>query len=161
MGDNSATTTGDKQSPKPTGPLKCGDVGVYKDQQKQKTNRQERDHVPATQSMRLAGKKHTKGLTKAQKKCFNRFVRTDALTIAIPKGTHTKYSRTCKGRGGIRRARKDAKDPVQAAKDDFAKIEPRLSPECAAKYKEAQDKILAQLPDKLFEECKAKALAQC
>jgi hypothetical protein len=161
MGDNSATTTGDTQPPKPTGPLKCGDVGVYKDQQKRKTNRQERDHVPATQSMLVAGKKHMKGLNAAQKKCFKRFVRSDALTIAIPKGTHTKYSRTCKGRGGQARVKKDVENLEQAAKDDFAKIEPRLTDECKAKYQAAQAQILAQLPDKLFEECKAKALAQC
>jgi hypothetical protein len=159
MGDNAATLAGNQQPP--TGPLKCGDVGTYRQMKKRKTNKQERDHVPATSSMLEAGKAHQGGLNNDQKACFERFVKMDALTIAIPKGTHVKYSRTCKGRGGRAREKKDAEDLTQAAKDDFDAVQPYLSPECAKKYEEAKEKILAQLPDKLFQDCKAKALAEC
>lgn len=161
MGDNAATTSGEKQGPSTPGALKCGDVGVYKDMQKRKTNRQERDHVPATSSMLEAGKKHQKGLTGAQKICFQRFVKTDALTIAIPKGIHVKYSRTCKGRGGQARVDKDAADLKQAANDDFDAVKPKLSAACQEKYEEAKEKVLAQLPDKLFKDCKKKAKENC
>lgn len=159
MGDNAATLAGNKQAP--TGPLKCGDVGTYRAMKKRKTNRQERDHVPATSSMLEAGKAHQGGLNNDQKECFERFVKMDALTIAIPKGTHVKYSRTCKGRGGRAREKKDAENLTQAANDDFDAVEPYLSPKCAKKYAEAKEQVLAQLPDKLFNECKAKALAEC
>jgi hypothetical protein len=159
MGDNAATLAGNKQAP--TGPLKCGDVGTYREMRKRKTNRQERDHVPATASMLLAGQAHQDGLTADQVACFERFVKMDALTIAIPKGTHVKYSRTCKGRGGRAREQKDAEDVTKAANDDFDAVEPYLSPECAKKYAEAKEKVLAQLPDKLFKECKAKAVKEC
>jgi hypothetical protein len=158
--DNAADTSGEKQAPN-TGPLKCGDVGTYREQGKQKTNKQNRDHVPATSSMLVAAQAHTDGLTKAQVKCFKRFVKMDALTLAIPGGIHKKHSRTYGGKGGQARIDKDVENLEQAAKDDFEKIEKHLSEACKAKYKEAQEKMLAQLPDKHFKECKQKAKDQC
>lgn len=156
-----ALTSQEKQAPKPPGALKCGDVGTYREQGKQKTNKQNRDHVPATSSMLVAAQAHTDGLTTAQVKCFERFVKMDALTVAIPGGIHRKHSRTYGGKGGQDRIDTDVEDLKQAAKDDFEKIEKHLSEECKAKYKEAQEKILAQLPDKHFKECKQKAKDQC
>jgi hypothetical protein len=154
-----ALTSKEKQAPK-TGALKCGDVGTYRDQGKQKTNKQNRDHVPATSSMLAAAKKHpaSAGLKGKQLKCFNRFVKMDALTVAIPGGIHRKHSRTYGGKGGADRIKTDVADLEQAAKDDFEAIEKHLSEECQTKYKEAQKEMLAQLPDKHFEACRAKAL---
>lgn len=154
---NAADSSGEKQAPN-TGPLECGDVATYREQGKQKTNKQNRDHVPATSSMLEAGKTHSKGLSKKQLRCFNRFVKMDALTVAIPGGIHREHSRTYGGKGGQARIDKDVENLEQAAEDDFKKIEKHLSPKCQAKYKEAKEKILAQLPDKHFKECRAKAL---
>ncbi len=159
MPDNSLTQS-EAQTPN-TGPLKCGDVGTYREMKKRKTNKQNRDHVPATSSMLVAGQKHSKGLSPARLKCFDNFVKMDALTVAIPYGTHKKHSRTYGGKGGQARVEKDVKDLKKAANDDFAKVEPRLSDDCKKKYQEAKEKILAQLPDKFFEECRAKAINEC
>ena len=161
MADNSAKPGGNKQPPSNKGALKCGDIAPYKEQRKQKTNKQERDHIPATSSMLAAAKSHAKGLNKDQVKCMKRFIKMDALTIAIPKGTHVKYSRTCKGRGGQARIDADAKDLKKAAEDDFATVQPQLSDDCAAKYEAAKAAVLAQLPDKLIKDSKAKALKEC
>jgi hypothetical protein len=160
MGDNTLTSAGEKQTPN-TGPLKCGDVATYREQGKQKTNKQNRDHVPATSSMLAAGEAHKDGLTNAQKACFDRFVKMDALTVAIPGGIHRKHSRTYGGKGGQARIDEDIKDLKKAAEDDFKAIEKHLSEECKEKYKKAQEEILAQLPDKHFKECKKKAKEQC
>lgn len=151
-------TASEAQGPAPTGPLKCGDVATYRQQKKQKTNKQNRDHVPATSSVLAAAEKrpgYYDGLTGPQKSCIETGLQMDALTVAIPKGVHKK-GRTYAGRGGQARVDKDVKNLRQAAKDDFAEIEPMLSEECAKKYKEAQKKILAQFNDKLFDDVKAK-----
>lgn len=158
---NAAKPGGNKQPPADKSALKCGDIGTYREQKKRKTNKQERDHVPATSSMLAAAEPHAKGLTLDQKKCFKRFIKMDALTIAIPKGTHVKYSRTCKGRGGQARIDEDAKDLKKAAEDDFATVQPQLSDDCATKYEAAKAAVLAQLPDKLIQDSKAKALKEC
>ena len=157
MADNTLTSAGEKQTPN-TGPLKCGDVATYREQGKQKTNKQNRDHVPATASMLAASEPHAKGLTKKQRKCFRRFVKMDALTVAIPGGVHRKHSRTYGGKGGQTRIKNDVANLDKAADDDFDAIEPHLSEECKKKYKEAREKIKAQLPDKHCKECRAKAL---
>lgn len=156
MGDD-ALTSQEKQATN-TGPLECGEVATYREQRKQKTNKQNRDHVPATSSMLAAGEAHSEGLDPKQLKCFERFVKMDALTVAIPGGIHRKHSRTYGGKGGQERIDKDVEDLKQAAEDDFKEIEKHLSPKCQGKYKEAKEKIPAQLPDKHFKECRAKAL---
>lgn len=157
---NAGDAAGEKQAPN-TGPLECGEVATYREQRKQKTNKQNRDHVPATSSMLVAAQAHTDGLTKAQVKCFKRFVKMDALTIAIPGGIHRKHSRTFGGKGGKKRIKKDVKNLKKAANDDFEKIEKHLSEKCQEKYEEGKAKILAQLPNKHFKECKQKAKDQC
>jgi hypothetical protein len=101
-----------------------------------------------------------KGLSDDQVACMKRFIKMDALTVAIPKGVH-KQGRTYAGRGGQDRVDEDVKDLNQAAENDFAEVEPQLSEECKKKYQEAKKKILAQLPDKHFKECRAKAVDQC
>lgn len=156
---NAGDTSGEKQAPN-TGPLECGDVATYREQGKQKTNKQNRDHVPATSSMLAAAKKHpaSAGLKGKQLKCFNRFVKMDALTVAIPGGVHRKHSRTYGGKGGKDRIKEDVKDLKKAADDDFKEIEKHLSEKCQEKYKDAKEKIKEQLPDKHFEACRAKAL---
>jgi hypothetical protein len=159
MGEN-ALTSQEKQAPK-TGPLECGDVATYRDQGKQKTNKQNRDHVPATSSMLVAAQAHTGDLTMAQVKCFERFVKMDALTVAIPGGVHRKHSRTYGGKGGQARINTDVANLKKAAEDDFKEIEKHLSAKCQEKYKEAKEQILAQLPDKHFKECNQKAKDQC
>src|SRR5215211_5894180 len=156
-----SATLKNQQAPAPKGPLKCGDVQVYSKMQERPTNRQQRDHVPATNSMLKAGEPFHKGLTGDQIVCFKRYVKSDALTIAIPKQVHRQHSRTCSNRGGDARRDADAADLKQAAKDDFADVKPHLSPECQTKYEAAQKQILDQLPDKLFKECQAKAKKNC
>jgi hypothetical protein len=155
-------TASEAQGPSTPGALKCGDVGTYREQRKQKTNKQNRDHVPATQSMLAAAEEggHFDGLSKARKACMKRFIKMDALTVAIPYGVHKK-GRTYAGKGGQARVDEDVKDLKEAAKKDFAAVEPNLSPECQKKYEAAKEKMLAQLPDKHFKECRAKAIKQC
>lgn len=114
--------------------------------------------MPATSSMLVAAKKkpgYYDGLDDTEIACIETGIQMDALTVAIPKGIHKK-GRTYAGRGGQARVDKDVEDLEQAAKDDFAEIEPQLSEECAKKYQEAKKKILAQLPDKLFDDVKKK-----
>lgn len=155
----SGTLGGEKQASK-TGPLKCGDVGTYRELKKRKTNRQERDHVPATQSMLAAGQSHKAALNYAQKECFDRYVKMDAVTIAIPRRIHKEHSRTQGGKGGASRVAKDAGNLIDAAEADFAELKPYLR-DCKDKYETAKAEVLAQLPDKLFKECKKKALENC
>jgi len=154
-----------QQPPAPTGKLVCGDVQVYSKMQGRPTNRQQRDHVPATNSMLKAGdeflKNSTKTMTGDQIKCFKRYIRSDALTIAIPKQVHRKHSRTCSNRGGDARRDTDAANLTQAANDDMDDVKPHLSADCQTKYEAARAQILAQLPDKLFEECQDKAKKNC
>ena len=152
-----------KQASSEKGKLVCGDVGVYSKMQVRPTNKQQRDHVPATNSMLAAAEKngYHKKLTGDQIVCFERFVKSDALTIAIPKQVHRKRSRTCSNKGGQKRVNEDIADLKEAAKKDFEKVKPGLSDDCKKKYEEAEKKVLAQLPDKLFEECKQKALDKC
>lgn len=118
--------------------------------------------MPATQSMLVAAEEggHYDGLSAARKACMKRFIKMDALTVAIPYGVH-KRGRTYAGKGGQDRVDEDVKDLKKAAEDDFAKVEPQLSAECKKKYEEAKEKILAQLPDKHFKECRAKAIKEC
>jgi hypothetical protein len=158
---NSGKPGGNKQPPSPKGALKCGDVGVYSKMQDRPTNRQQRDHVPATNSMLKAGEAFHKGLSPDQVVCFKRYVKSDALTIAIPKQVHRQHSRTCSNRGGDARRDADAADLKKAANDDMDAVKPKLSADCQEKYEEARKKVLEQLPDKLFKECKAKALKNC
>jgi hypothetical protein len=101
-----------------------------------------------------------KGLSPAREACLTRFIKMDALTVAIPTGIHKK-GRTYGGKGGQKRVKDDVDDLKKAAEDDFAKVEPKLSADCQKKYQEAKEKILAQLPDKHFQECRDKAIAQC
>jgi hypothetical protein len=161
MGKKQTATTGGVAQPPNTGPLKCGDVQVYSKMQDRPTNRQQRDHVPATNSMLKAGESFHTGLTGDQITCFNRYVRSDALTIAIPKSIHRQHSRTCSNRGGNTRRDTDAGNLTKAANDDMDEVKPKLSADCQAKYEAARAKILAQLPTKFFNECKAKALKNC
>ena len=58
----------------------------------------------------------------------------DALAIAIPKGIHREFSRTCSNRGGVTRQNEDAANLKEAAEKDFAKIQPHLTDDCAKKY---------------------------
>ena len=156
----SLTGGGVKQATSKKGALTCGEVGTYRGMKKRKTNKQNRDHVPATSSMLAAGakSKHAKGLKGARLKCYKKFIKMDAQTIAIPYGIHKKYSRTYGGKGGQTRINEDVKNLKKAAEDDFAKVEPKLSADCKKKYNEAKKKILAQLPDKFFKECRDKAM---
>lgn len=103
---------------------------------------------------------HYDGLSDARKVCMKRFIKMDALTVAIPAGIHKK-GRTYAGRGGQDRVDDDVADLKDAAEKDFAEVEPQLSAECKKKYEEAKEKILAQLPDKHFKECRAKAIKEC
>jgi hypothetical protein len=153
----------EQQTPSTKGPLKCGDVQVYSKMQKRATNRQQRDHVPATNSMLAAADAkpgYYDGLSAKTKTCIKNGIRSDALTIAIPKQVHRQRSRTCSNRGGQARVDEDIKDLKKAAEDDFKEVEPGLSEECKKKYEEAKKKVLDQLPDKLFDEVKAKCLAR-
>jgi hypothetical protein len=157
-----SATMKNQQAPAPTGPLKCGDTGTYRELKKRKTNKQERDHIPATSSMLAAAeKKITPAMTTDQIACFKRWVKMDALTVAIPKGIHVEFSRTCKGRGGQQRIDDDADDLKDAAEKDFADVQPQLSDDCQKKYEAAKKAILAQLPDKFIDECKARAIKEC
>ena len=85
----------------------------------------------------------------------------DALTISIPKGTHVKYSRTCKGRGGQKRIDKDAEDLKQATEDDIKALEDRVPPGCQEAYKAAAEQVRAQDPDEFIKKCKHKAIDEC
>ena len=160
-----SATMKNQQPPAPKGALKCGDVGVYSKMQDRPTNRQQRDHVPATNSMLKAGDTFLQNspitMTGDQIACFKRFVKSDALTIAIPKQVHRQHSRTCSNRGGDARRDADAANLKKAANDDMNAVKPKLSAECQTKYEEARTKILEQLPDKLFKECQEKAKAKC
>jgi SPX domain protein involved in polyphosphate accumulation len=131
------------QSTAPTGPLKCGDVGTYAELKKRKTNKQERDHVPAFSSM-LEKATAGKDLTPTQATCIANKLKAQALTIAIPKGVHVKHSRTCKGRGGKKRIKKDAKNLDKAAEDDIAALENKVPPACREAYKKAAEQVKAQ-----------------
>jgi Cft2 family RNA processing exonuclease len=155
---NAQTTAGVVQAPSPTGALKCGDVGTYRDMKKRKTNKQERDHVPATSSMLQAAENKGvfKGLDGDERNCVAREIKMSALTIAIPKGVHVKYSRTCKGRGGQARVDKDAGNLDQAAKDDIADLENQVPEGCKAAYKQAAEQVKAQDHEGLFAKAKAK-----
>jgi hypothetical protein len=158
-----SATAQNQQAPAPTGPLKCGDVQVYSKMQKRATNRQQRDHVPATNSMLAAADAkpgYYDGLSAKTKTCIKNGIRSDALTIAIPKQVHRQRSRTCCNKGGQARVNEDIKDLKKAAEDDFKEVEPGLSDDCKKKYEEAKKKVLEQLPDKLFDEVKAKCLAK-
>jgi len=165
MVPENSTTSQEQQVPSEKA-LQCGDVGTYREQQKKESNGHERDHVPATSRMLRAGedycnKNKPPTLTEAQKTCFQRFVKMDALSIAIPKPVHRGYSRTCSNRGGTARLNEDLGKDDLGAKDDFAEIEPHLDDACKKKYQEAQAKMLEQLPDKLFKECQKKAKDEC
>jgi hypothetical protein len=150
-------TSKHKQAPAPKGPpLKCGDVGTYNELKKRKSNKQERDHVPAFSSMfekATAGK----NFSDKQLNCIGNKLKGQALTIAIPKGVHTKYSRTCKGRGGVARLKKDASNLKQAAEDDIDALVDKVPPGCRAAYVKAAAKVKAQdhqgLIKKVIKEC--------
>jgi hypothetical protein len=158
MGDNTLTSAGVAQPPSPKGALKCGEFGTYREMKKRKTNKQERDHVPATSSMlKAAEDKGTfKGLNAGERDCVAREIKMSALTIAIPKGVHVKYSRTCKGRGGQARIDKDAQDLDQAAEDDIADLENQVPDGCKAAYKQAAAQVKAQDHEGLFKKARAK-----
>jgi hypothetical protein len=146
----------EKQTPSNKGPLKCGDVGTYNQLKKRKTNKQERDHVPAFSSMfekATAGKDFsTKELN-----CIENKLKGQALVIAIPKGVHVDYSRTCKGRGGRKRIEDDAADLDDAAEKDIADLVDNVPPGCKAAYKKAAAQVKAQdhkaLIKKVVKEC--------
>src|SRR5256885_2190826 len=66
-------TSKEKHKPTSKGKLICGDVGVYSKMQVRPTNRQQRDHVPATNSMLQAAAAkpgYYDGLSAKRKKCI-------------------------------------------------------------------------------------------
>lgn len=132
-----------KQRSKKGPKLNCGDVGSYNELKKRKTNKQERDHVPAFSSM---FEKATGGKRFGPKKlkCIENKLKGQALTIAIPKSTHVEFSRTCKGRGGVKRLKKDVANLKQAAKDDIKALENNVPPTCRKAYKKAAKRVMAQ-----------------
>jgi hypothetical protein len=143
MGKGQSGTSKHKQRPKKGPALKCGDCDTYNELKKRKTNKQERDHVPAFSSMfekATAGKKFS---TK-QLNCIENKLKGQALTIAIPKGIHTDHSRTCKGRGGQKRLEKDVKNLKQAAEDDIDALKDKVPPGCRAAYMKAAKRVKAQ-----------------
>ena len=101
-----------------------------------------------------------KDFSTPQLSCIENKLKGQALAIAIPKGVHVKYSRTCKGRGGQKRIKKDASDLDQAAKDDVKDLENKVPPGCRAEYKKAAAKVKAQnhkeLIKKVVKECTSK-----
>ena len=166
MGANSGTPGGGtKQSPSKKPWLKCGEVGTYaKLNNKRAKPKFERDHVPSHASMLKAAKSPPigrYGMTNAQKKCVKGKIKDRALTIAIPKGMHRGFSRTCGSRNTVAKIKSDASGLNSAANKDLRQIQKKLdgppkSP-CADAYREAAREVRQQdhagLIKKAIKEC--------
>lgn len=149
MGDNSATTGGEKNPPSEKPELKCGEVETYSELKKKRAKPKfERDHVPSAAAMKAAAFKSNPGLSADGRACVKRRLKAQALTIAIPKGLHRGTSRTCGGRNTKDQIRTDSEDLKGAAEKDLARIQDKLKgpPEdpCAGAYNEAAEKVRAQ-----------------
>jgi hypothetical protein len=108
--------------------MKCGELGQYGEQKKNKSakGKRDRDHIPSKKAL-LAKAKKLKG--SRLKSCQKKLIVNNALSVVIPKKAHRKISPTYGGRG---KKLKDHETGLQnAAKRDCAAM---------AKYMEEKDK---------------------
>ena len=158
----SATIAGVKQGPSNKPWLKCGEVGTYAQLNKKRAKPKfERDHVPSAAAMLKAAKKGNPGMSANKLACVKRKLKSQALTIAIPKGVHRGTSRTCGSRNNKAQIKKDSEGLNSATNKDLNKIQKKLdgppkSP-CADAYREAATDVRAQdhegLIKKVVKEC--------
>jgi hypothetical protein len=153
---NSGKPGGNKQPPAAKPWLKCGEVGTYAQLNKKRAKPKfERDHVPSHAAMNKAaqGSRRLVGASKAVRKCVKAYVKDKALTIAIPKGVHRGFSRTCGHRNNASQISGDSKDLDAAVDKDLASIQTHLdgkeSP-CANAYSEAAKEVKKQDHKKLI-----------
>ena len=164
-GKNSGKPGGNTQPPTIKPWLKCGEVGTYAQLNKKRAKPKfERDHVPSHAAMLKAATSSPAGraMSKAQKACVKRKIRDRALTIAIPKGIHRGFSRTCgSSRNTPAQIKADAADLDSAANKDLQRIQKKLDgppkSACADAYREAAREVRQQdhkgLIRKAIKEC--------
>lgn len=153
-----ALTSKNKQPPTTKPWLKCGEVDSYAKLNKKRAKPKfERDHVPSHAAMNKAAQSSTRmrNASKAVRKCVKAYVKDKALTIAIPKGVHRGFSRTCGSRNTAAQISTDSKDLNAAAKRDIKDIQTHLNSKnsaCAQAYSDAAEEVKAQDHKKLIKD---------
>jgi hypothetical protein len=149
--------------------LKCGESGSYSKLQEKRAKKTgnekqsfERDHIPSKAALFKAAKKMFPGLSASEFSCVKGKLEARGFSIAIPKGVHRGFSRTCGSRNTSSQINSDAQDikngdQSKVITKDANAVRKGLSPACRQAYdnavKEARKVDIKEMIKKAKKEC--------